>query len=53
MGGGSAVQDVGGLRHLHHEGRSPTGQVVGRAYAGKDSVDGSDAGRTGGYPATT
>ncbi|MNQ03551.1 hypothetical protein D3C85_162540 [compost metagenome] len=33
------VQDVGSLAHLHHEGRTTTGQVVARADTGEDAVD--------------
>ena len=39
------VKNVGGLRHLHHERGPPTGQVVGRADAGKDRIDRPEARR--------
>ena len=33
------VQDGRALGHLHHEGRAPAGEVVGRADAREDPVD--------------
>jgi hypothetical protein len=44
-----AVQDLRGLGHLQHEGRLRVGQVVGRADAGVDGVDRSEAAGRGGY----
>ena len=39
----AAVHDGGGLGHLQHEGGLGVGQVVGRADAGVDGVDGPQA----------
>ena len=45
------VQDVGGLRHLDHEGGTPAGQVIAGADTGKYAVDRTDDGRPGRHPA--
>ena len=36
------VQDVGGFRHLDHEGRASAGKIVGGADAREDLVDRAD-----------
>jgi hypothetical protein len=46
-----AVQDLRGLGHLQHEGGLRVGQVVGRADAGVDGVDRSQAAGRGGHVA--
>ena len=39
--GCGVVENVGGFRHLDHEGRAPAGQIVGSADAGEYAVNGS------------
>ncbi len=39
---GGVVQNIGGFSHLHHKGRAAAGQVIRRADAGKDAIDGPD-----------
>jgi len=46
------VQDVGGFRHLDHEGRTPAGQVVAGTDTREYAVDRADDGRLGGHPTT-
>ncbi|CNU11946.1 Uncharacterised protein [Salmonella enterica subsp. enterica serovar Bovismorbificans] len=36
------MQNVRGFGHLHHKGRTPGGQVIRCADAGKNTVDGAD-----------
>ena len=49
--GGGVVEDVGGFRHLHHEGGAATGQVIRRTDTGKDPVQIADAGAGGRHTA--
>ena len=42
------AQDVGGFAHFDHKGRAVGGQIVGRADAGENLIDGADAGGVGG-----
>ena len=37
-----AMQNIGGLRHLHHEGRAPPAQVITGADPCKDSIQWTD-----------
>src|SRR5689334_4872178 len=37
--GGSRIQDDCGLRHLNHEGRPASGEIVRGANSGKNSVE--------------
>ena len=43
-----AAEDVGHLRHLHHKGGLPGGEVVAGADAGEDPVHNADMGMGGG-----
>ncbi len=45
--GGGVVEDIGGFGHLHHKGGAAGGEIVRRPDAGKDTVDGADAGAVG------
>ena len=45
------VQDVGGLRHLDHEGRAAPGQIITRADAGEHPIERPDLRRIGRYEA--
>ena len=49
--GGGVAQDVRGLAHLHHEGGTAAGQVVGRADAREDAIQRADGGCRGGHEA--
>ena len=46
--GGGVFQNVGDLRHFHHKGGLPGGQVVAGADAGEDPVSKADFRRAGG-----
>ena len=48
---GGMTQNEGRLGHLHHEGGTAVGQVVGCADAGLHAVDGTDLGGRGGHEA--
>ena len=45
------VKDVGGFRHLHHEGGLTGGQIVDGADAGEDPVGDADCCRSRRHPA--
>src|SRR2546422_248175 len=46
------AQDIGGLHHLHHEGREPARKEIGRAHASEDAVYHANSRRLGGEETT-
>ena len=44
------VKDVGGFRHLHHEGGLTGRQIIHSTHAGEDSIGNANGGGAGGHP---